>query len=143
MDRSKIQHDFVAAAKFLKGHENSNGKLGAVGFCFGGYMVNYLAAVDSDLIIAAVPFYGTPAKSELRKNIKASLLVQLAELDQRVNKTWPDYEKDLKSLGVSYKMHLYKNTNHGFHNDSTGRYDKDNAELAWQRTLTFFADKLT
>jgi carboxymethylenebutenolidase len=143
MDRSKIQQDFVAAAKFLKGHENNNGKLGAVGFCFGGYMVNFLAAVESDLITAGVPFYGTPAKPELRKNIKASLLVQLGELDERVNKSWPDYEKDLKRLGVSYQMHMYKNAKHGFHNDSTGRYDKENAELAWQRTVTFFTEKLT
>lgn len=142
MDRAKIQHDFVAAAKFLKNHENSNGRLGAVGFCFGGYIVNYLAAVESDILTAGVPFYGTPAKAELRKNIKASLLIQLGELDERVNKSWPDYEKDLKSLGVTYQMHLYKNAKHGFHNDSTGRYDKENAELAWQRTLSFFNEKL-
>lgn len=143
MDRSKIQQDFVAAAKFLKNYKNSNGKLGAVGFCFGGYIVNYLAAVESDLITAGVPFYGTPAKPELRKNIKASLLVQLGELDKRVNKSWPDYEKDLKSLGVEYQMHMYKNAKHGFHNDSTGRYDKENAELAWKRTLVFFTEKLS
>lgn len=142
MDRAKIQHDFVAAAKFIKQHPSSNGKLGAVGFCFGGYMVNYLAAIESDLIIAGVPFYGTPASKELRKNIKASLLVQLGELDERVNKSWPEYESDLKQAGVSYKMHMYKNANHGFHNDSTGRYDKENADLAWDRTLAFFAEKL-
>jgi len=142
MDRSKIEQDFVAAAKFLKNHTNSNGKLGTVGFCFGGYIVNYLVAVESDLITAGVPFYGTPAKPELRKNIKASLLVQLAELDDRVNKSWPGYEKDLKKLGVSYQMHMYKNAKHGFHNDSTARYDKENAELAWQRTLNFFTEKL-
>jgi carboxymethylenebutenolidase len=143
MDRSKIQQDFVAAAKFLKNHKQSNGKLGAVGFCFGGYIVNYLAAVESDLITAGVPFYGTPAKQALRKNIQASLLIQLGELDNRVNKSWPDYEKDLKRLGVSYEMHMYKNAKHGFHNDSTGRYDQENAELAWQRTLAFFKNKLT
>lgn len=143
MDRAKIQQDFVAAAKFLKGLKNSNGKLGAVGFCFGGYIVNYLAAIDSELLTAGVPFYGTPAKKELRKNIKASLLVQLGELDERVNKSWPEYEQDLKASKVDYQMHLYKNAKHGFHNDSTGRYDKDNAELAWERTLAFFAAKLT
>ena len=142
MDRAKIQHDFVAAANFIKQHPRSNGKLGAVGFCFGGYMVNYLAAIDSDLIIAGVPFYGTPASKELRKNIKASLLVQLGELDERVNKSWPEYESDLKQAGVPYKMHMYKNAHHGFHNDSTGRYDKENADLAWDRTLAFFAEKL-
>ena len=142
MDRSKIQHDFVAAAKFLKNYKNSNGNLGAVGFCFGGYIVNYLAAVESDLITAGVPFYGTPAKKELRKNIKASLLLQFGELDSRVNKSWPAYEEELKTLGVPYQMHMYKNANHGFHNDSTGRYDKENAELAWSRTLSFFEKQL-
>ncbi|WP_413700942.1 dienelactone hydrolase family protein [Psychromonas sp. KJ10-10] len=138
MDGSKIQADFVAATKFLKGHENSNGNLGAVGFCFGGYIVNYLATVESDLIAAGVPFYGTPAREDLRKNIKAPLLIQLGELDERVNKTWVGYEKDLISLGVPYQAHIYKNANHGFHNDSTGRYDEANAELAWTRTLEFF-----
>lgn len=142
MDKSKVQQDFVAAAKFIKNHENSNGKLGAVGFCFGGYIVNYLAAVESDLIAAGVPFYGTPATKELRKNIKAPLLLQFAELDKRVNKSWPEYEKDLTDLGVSYQAHIYKGANHGFHNDSTGRYDKENAELAWDRTLEFFKTNL-
>ena len=139
--RAKIQHDFVAAAHFLKAHANSNGKLGAVGFCFGGYMVNYLAAVDADLLSAGVPFYGTPASAELRKNIKSPLLIQLAELDQRVNATWPEYEQDLKANNVEYTMHMYKDANHGFHNDSTGRYDKVNAELAWLRTIEFFEQK--
>ena len=143
MDRSKIQQDFVAAAKFLKRHKNSNGKLGAIGFCFGGYIVNYLAAVESDLLSAGVPFYGTPAKKEIRQNIKASLLVQLGELDERVNKSWPEYELDLKNSGASFEMHMYKNAKHGFHNDSTGRYDKENAELAWGRTLKFFQEKLS
>lgn len=142
MDRAKIQNDFVAAAQFLKSHPNSNGKLGAVGFCFGGYVVNYLAAVDSELINAGVPFYGTPASESLRKNIKAPLLIQLGELDKRVNASWPQYEQDLKANNVEYTMHMYKNANHGFHNDSTGRYDKANAQLAWQRTIEFFNKKL-
>jgi carboxymethylenebutenolidase len=142
LDRAKIEHDFVAAGKFLKGHPNSNGKLGAVGFCFGGYIVNYLAAVDAELIQAGVPFYGTPAAKELRKNIKAPLMVQLAELDERVNQSWPEYEQDLKTFDVPYQMHMYKNANHGFHNDSTSRYDEANAELAWQRTLAFFTQHL-
>ncbi|MFQ3193569.1 MAG: carboxymethylenebutenolidase [Colwellia sp.] len=143
LDGSKIQQDFIAAAKFLKTHQRSNGKLGAVGFCFGGYMVNYLAAIEPELIVAGVPFYGTPAKKELRKNIKAPLLIQLGELDERVNSSWPEYENDLKSAGVPYQMHMYKNAKHGFHNDSTSRYDKENAELAWDRTLAFFAENLT
>ena len=143
MDEAKIRHDFVAAAHFLKSHPNSNGKLGAVGFCFGGYIVNYLAAVDADLLTAAVPFYGTPASASLRKNIKAPLMIHLAELDKRVNDSWPEYEQDLKTNKVEYTMHMYKDANHGFHNDSTARYDKENAELAWQRTLAFFNKKLS
>jgi carboxymethylenebutenolidase len=143
MDRAKIQNDFVAAAHFLKAHPSSNGKLGAVGFCFGGYIVNYLAAVDSDLLSAGVPFYGTPASESLHKNIKAPLLIQLGELDKRVNATWPEYEKSLKANNVEYTMHMYEGANHGFHNDSTGRYDEQNAELAWQRTLAFFNEKLS
>lgn len=142
MDRKKIQNDFVAAAQFLKSHPRSNGKLGAVGFCFGGYIVNYLAAVDSTLLSAGVPFYGTPASKELRKNIKAPLMIQLGQLDERVNATWPEYETDLKAHNVPYQMHMYPGAHHGFHNDSTGRYDEKNAELAWQRTLAFFTKKL-
>jgi carboxymethylenebutenolidase len=142
LERGKIQNDFVAAANFLKAHPMSNGKLGAVGFCFGGYMVNYLAAVDSNLLSAGVPYYGTPASKELRKNIKAPLLIQLGELDTRVNQSWPEYEQDLQAAKVEYQMHMYKGAKHGFHNDSTGRYDEENAELSWQRTLAFFKQKL-
>ena len=142
LDREKIQNDFVAAAHFLKSHTLSNGKLGAVGFCFGGYIVNYLAAVEPNLLSAGVPFYGTPASESLQKNIKAPLLIQLGELDKRVNATWPGYEENLKSAGVAFTMHMYEGANHGFHNDSTGRYDKENAELAWQRTLQFFEKHL-
>ena len=119
------------------------GKLGAVGFCFGCYIVNMLAAATPDLLDAGVPFYGTPAAEEIRKNIKAPLLVQLAELDKRVNATWPDYERALKAAGAPYTMHEYPQANHGFHNDSTGRYDKEQADLAWQRTVAFFKKHLT
>jgi len=142
MDKEKIQQDFIAAAEYIKRHPNSNGKLGAVGFCFGGYMVNYLAAVDSKLINAGVPYYGTPAVKELRQNIKAPLLVHLAEFDKRVNATWPEYESDLKAHQVPYTMHMYEQANHGFHNDSTSRYDEKQAELSWQRTLAFFNEQL-
>jgi carboxymethylenebutenolidase len=143
MDRVKIEQDFVAAAKFLKAHERSNGKLGAVGFCFGGYIVNMLAAVAPETLDAGVPFYGTPAAKEVRKNIKAPLLIQLAELDTRVNASWSEYETDLKAAGVNYTMHMYSKCNHGFHNDSTGRYDEKNAQLAWERTIAFFKQHLT
>ncbi|QBJ63096.1 dienelactone hydrolase family protein [Pseudoalteromonas sp. DL-6] len=143
LDRTKIQNDFVAAAHFLKAQPNSNGKLGAVGFCFGGYIVNYLASVDSNLLSAGVPFYGTPASESLHKNIKAPLMIQLGELDKRVNATWPEYEQSLKANNVEFTMHMYEGANHGFHNDSTGRYDEKNAELAWQRTLAFFKNHLS
>lgn len=143
LDRTKIQNDFVAAAHFLKAQPNSNGKLGAVGFCFGGYIVNYLASVDSNLLSAGVPFYGTPASESLHKNIKAPLMIQLGELDKRVNATWPEYEQSLKANNVEFTMHMYEGANHGFHNDSTGRYDEKNAELAWQRTLAFFKNYLS
>ena len=142
LEREKIQHDFVAAANFIKSHPRSNGKLGCIGFCFGGYIVNYLAAVDSNLIDAGVPFYGTPAATALRKNIKAPLMIQLGELDKRVNASWPEYEADLTANNVDYVMHMYPNAQHGFHNDSTGRYDKENAELAWSRSIAFFESKL-
>ena len=143
MDRAKIEQDFIAAARFLKGHETSNGKLGAVGFCFGGYIVNMLVAAAPELVDAGVPFYGTPAAEEIRGNIKAPLMIQLAELDERVNATWPDYEASLKANGVDYVMHMYPGANHGFHNDSTSRYDPEAAELAWTRTIEFFRDQLS
>ena len=142
LDRSKIEQDFIAAAGHLKSHEHSNGKLGAVGFCFGGYIVNLLAAVMPEELHAGVPFYGTPAAPELRKNVKGPLLIQLAELDKRVNASWPDYEADLKANGADYTMHLYEGAQHGFHNDSTGRYDEPMAELAWERTLAFYSKHL-
>ena len=142
MDREKLENDFIAAARFLKAHKRSSGKLGAVGFCFGGYIVNMLAAVLGDDLDAGVPFYGTPAAEEIRKNITAPLVIQLAEKDNRVNVSWPEYEEDLKELGVEYEMHMYPGTNHGFHNDSTDRYDKENAELAWERTIAHFEKHL-
>lgn len=142
MDRGKIEADFRAAAQFLKTHELSSGKLGAVGFCFGGYVVNMLAAAVPDTLNAGVPFYGTPAADEIRKNIKAPLLIQLAELDTRVNDSWPDYEKDLMAAMVDYTMHMYAGANHGFHNDSTARYDEAHANLAWERTVAFFKKHL-
>jgi len=143
LDRSKIEQDFIAAARFIKTHELSNGKLGAVGFCFGGYIVNMLVAAIPNDLNAGVPFYGTPAAKEIRKNIKAPLLIQLAELDRRVNGSWPEYEADLKANKNEYTMHMYPKANHGFHNDSTARYDEENAELAWKRTLAFFTKHLT
>lgn len=143
MDRAKIEEDFIAAARFVKAHPKGNGKLGAVGFCFGGYIVNMLAASIPEELNAGVPFYGTPAAETLRTNVKGPLLLHFAELDKRVNATWPDYEALLKANKVPYEAYIYPGVNHGFHNDSTARYDKEAAELAWNRTLEFFKLNLT
>ncbi|HDY7816961.1 TPA: dienelactone hydrolase family protein [Vibrio vulnificus] len=142
LDRAKIEQDFIAAAQYLKTHTLSNGKLGAVGFCFGGYVVNMLAAVMGEQLNAGVPFYGTPADKSLRADIKAPLQLHFAELDQRVNATWPDYEQDLKAINARYNAFIYPKVNHGFHNDSTARYAPEEAELAWQRTMEFFRREL-
>ncbi|WP_025741431.1 dienelactone hydrolase family protein [Aquimarina pacifica] len=140
-DRNKMLEDFIAAYEYLKSHKKCNGKVGVVGFCFGGWISNMMA-VRIPSLNAAVPFYGgQPSKEETAK-IKASLLLQFAELDTRVNKGWPAYEAALKENNKEYKAYFYKEVNHGFHNNSTPRYDKDAADLAWQRTLDFFVKKL-
>jgi carboxymethylenebutenolidase len=143
LERPKIEQDFIAAAKFLKTHDMSNGRLGVVGFCFGGYITNMLAATLPGTITAAVPFYGTPAKDSIVGNIKGPLMLQFAELDQRVNSAWPAYEALLKKNNVDFQAFIYPGVNHGFHNDSTGRYDREAAELAWSRTLAFFGKHLS
>ncbi|CAM3885553.1 Carboxymethylenebutenolidase [Vibrio aerogenes CECT 7868] len=143
LDKGKIEQDFIAAARVMKALPQGNGQLGAVGFCFGGYIVNMLAATMPKVLNAAVPFYGTPAASSLRTAVKGPLLIHFAELDKRVNATWPDYEQQLKSNQADYVAHIYKQVNHGFHNDSTGRYNEPAAELAWQRTLDFFDSHLS
>ncbi|MEJ2384960.1 MAG: dienelactone hydrolase family protein [Xanthomonadales bacterium] len=142
MDRGKLEEDFIAAARFLKAHEKSTGKLGAVGFCFGGYIVNMLAAVMPDQLDAAVPFYGTPAADSLRANVRGPLMLHFGGLDTRVNETWPAYEQVLKDNGAEYVAYVYEGVNHGFHNDSTGRYAPEEAELAWSRTVGFFKEHL-
>ncbi|WP_115717353.1 dienelactone hydrolase family protein [Gallaecimonas mangrovi] len=142
MDKGKMEEDFIAAALMLKSHPRSNGKLGAVGFCFGGYIVNMLAASLAPPLAAAVPFYGTPAAEPLRHNVKGPLMLHFAGLDKRVDATWPAYEQALKQNGAQYQAFFYENTNHGFHNDSTARYTPEAAELAWSRTLAFFAKQL-
>jgi carboxymethylenebutenolidase len=141
LDKDKIEQDFIAAADFLKHHPLSRGKLGVVGFCFGGYISNMLAATVPNLVDAAAPFYGTPPKSDIRA-IKAPLMLHFGELDKRVNATWVDYEPALKANKVNYQAFVYPGTNHGFHNDSTARYDKAAAELAWSRTIGFFNEHL-
>lgn len=136
-DRNEMLEDFIAAYEYLKNHKECNGKVGVVGFCFGGWISNMMAVRIPELA-AAVPFYGgQPAKEDVPK-IKAPLLLHYAELDTRVNEGWPAYEAALKENNKQYTAHMYPNVNHGFHNDSTPRYDKPAAELAWKRTVDFF-----
>jgi carboxymethylenebutenolidase len=142
VDRGKMTEDFVAAARWLKNRPESNGKLGVVGFCFGGGMSNTLAVRLGSDLTAAVPFYGgQPPAADVPK-IKARLLLHYAGLDTRVNGGWPAYEEALKANHLPYTAHIYENTNHGFHNDTTPRYDETAAKLAWQRTLDFFEKNL-
>ncbi|MGB7952239.1 MAG: dienelactone hydrolase family protein [Candidatus Binatia bacterium] len=137
LDRGKITEDFIAAAEFMLKHPQSTGKLGAVGFCFGGGMVNQLA-VRVPQLAAGVPFYGAAPAVEDVPKIKAALLLQFAEQDPNINKRWPDYEAALKANDIKYEVYIYPKTNHGFHNDTTPRYDAEAAKLAWQRTLDHF-----
>jgi carboxymethylenebutenolidase len=137
LDRAKITEDFIAAGEFLLKHPQSTGKLGAVGFCFGGGMVNTLA-VRMPQLAAGVPFYGAAPAVEDVPKIKAALLLQFAEEDPNINKRWPEYETALKATGVRYEAHIYPKTNHGFHNDTTPRFDEAAAKLAWQRTIDHF-----
>lgn len=140
-DRNEMLEDFVAAYDYLKGHEDCNGKVGVVGFCFGGWIANMMAVRLPDLS-AAVPFYGGQPAAEDVPKIQAPLLLHYAELDTRVNEGWPAYEKALKEHNNDYTAHMYPNANHGFHNDTTPRYDRAAAELAWKRTIDFFKEHL-
>ena len=138
LDQAKTREDFVAAAGYLKMLPQSTGKIGAVGFCYGGGMVNYLATRLGDQLSAGVAFYGSAPNAEDVPKIKAPLLIQSAENDPRINASWPDFEAALKAANVKYERHLYPGTQHGFHNDTTPRYDAAAAKLAWERTLAFF-----
>ncbi len=140
-DRNEMLNDFIAAYGFLKERKECSGNVGVVGFCFGGWISNMMAVKVPDLK-AAVPFYGGQPSAEETANIKAPLLIQYAELDKRVNAGWPDYEKALKENNINYTMHMYPGVNHGFHNDTTPRYDEDAAKLAWSRTVEFFKEHL-
>lgn len=142
LSQQKLLEDFIAAFEYLKAHPDSTGKVGVVGFCFGGGVSNAMATRLPDLA-AAVPFYGRQAASADVPNIKAPLLIHYAGLDDRINGGWPDYEKALKENDKTYTMHMYPNVNHGFHNDTTPRYDKEAAELAWSRTIAFFKENLS
>jgi carboxymethylenebutenolidase len=140
-DRNEMLEDFIAAYDYLKNHKDCNGKVGVVGFCFGGWIANMMAVRITDLS-AAVPFYGGQPPGEDVPKIKAPLLLHYAALDTRVNEGWPAYETALKTHNKEYTAYMYANANHGFHNDTTPRYDKAAAELAWKRTIDFFKEKL-
>ncbi|MEE8499742.1 MAG: YghX family hydrolase [Kiloniellales bacterium] len=142
LDRGKLLEDFIAAFRHLKSDPDSNGKVGVVGFCYGGGVANAMAVRLPDLA-ASVPFYGRQAKAEDVSRIEAPLLLHYAGLDQRINQGWPAYETALKAHGKEYTAHIYPGVNHGFHNDTTPRHDAAAAELAWTRTVDFFNAKLT
>lgn len=140
-DRNEMLEDFIAAYSFLKNHKDCNGKVGVVGFCFGGWIANMMAVRIPDLA-AAVPYYGGQAPAEDVPKIKAPLLLHYASLDTRVNEGWPAYEAALKQHNKKYTAYMYPDVNHGFHNDTTPRYDQAAAELSWKRTVEFFKEKL-
>jgi len=140
-DRNEMLEDFIAAYDYLKNHKDCNGKVGVVGFCFGGWISNMMA-VRIPTLSAAVPFYGGQPAAEDVPKINAPLLLHYAELDTRINEGWPAYEAALKANHKEYTEYMYAAANHGFHNDSTPRYDKAAAELAWGRTIEFFNKKL-
>ncbi|MEQ1856381.1 MAG: dienelactone hydrolase family protein [Longimicrobiales bacterium] len=141
LDRNAITEDFVAAAEWLMAHPQSTGRVGAVGFCFGGGLVNTLA-VRLPNLGAGVPFYGGQPAVEDVPRIQAPLMIQYAEVDERINAGWPAYERALRANGKHYVMHQYAGTNHGFHNDTTPRYDERAAKLAQDRTIAFFNQHL-
>jgi carboxymethylenebutenolidase len=137
LDQSKTREDFLAAADYLKHLPEGNGRVGVVGFCYGGGIANFLATRIPDLA-AVVPFYGDQPAAQDATRIKSPLLLHYAENDQRIDAGWPAYEAALKAAGVRYEAHFYPGTQHGFNNDTTPRYDEAAAKLAWQRTISFF-----
>ena len=137
LDQTKTHADFLVAAAILKALPEGNGKVGVVGFCYGGGIANFLATRIPDLA-AAVPFYGAQPTAEETAHIKAPLLLHYAGLDERITSGWPTYETALKAAGVDYQVYIYPGVQHGFNNDTTPRYDEAAAKLAWQRTTAFF-----
>lgn len=140
-DRNEMLEDFIAAYEYLRNHPDCNGKIGVVGFCFGGWIANMMA-VKVPTLGAAVPFYGGQPSAEDAAKVKAPLMLQYAGLDTRVNAGWPAYEEVLKANNVKYEAFIYPEVNHGFHNNTTPRYDEAAATLAWSRTIKFFKDNL-
>ena len=142
LDQAKLRTDMENSARFVKSHASSTGKLGVTGFCYGGGITNYLAAKLGADMHAGVPYYGVAADTASVANIKAPLLCHLAEKDERINTTYPAFEAALKAAGVDYQIHTYPGTQHGFHNNSTPRYDEAAAKASWERTLTHFRKHL-
>ena len=142
LDQAKLRTDLLNSARFLKAHKLSNGKLGATGFCYGGGVVNFLATAMGADLQAGVPYYGAAAATADVPRIKAPLLIQYAENDERINAMWPAYEAALKAAGVPHQAHFYPGTQHGFHNNSTPRYSEVAAKLSWERTVAFFGKYL-
>jgi carboxymethylenebutenolidase len=140
-NKAEMEEDFIAAYEYLKKHKDCNGKVGVVGFCYGGGIANMMAVRVPDLA-AAVPFYGSQPTAAEVPQIKAPLMLHYASLDTRITAGWPAYEAALKENGKKYQGFIYENVNHGFHNDTTPRYDKAAAELAWKRTIDFFGENL-
>jgi len=138
LDQAKCREDFVAAAGFLAARPECTGKIGTVGFCYGGGIVNFLATRLGSDLSAAVPFYGSAPNLEDVPKIRCPMLIQSAETDPRINASWPGYEEALKAAKVDYQRYLYPGTQHGFNNDTTPRYDEAAAKLAWSRTIAFF-----
>jgi carboxymethylenebutenolidase len=142
LDQGKLRTDMVNSARVLKAHALSTGKLGVTGFCWGGTATNFLAGTLGAEMQAGIPFYGAATETARVPAIKASLLIQYAETDERINAMWPAFEAALKASGVPYEMHMYPGTQHGFHNNSTPRYHEASAKLAWERTIAFFKRQL-
>lgn len=142
VDRAKLMNDFFAAFEHLKDHTDTTGKVGCTGFCYGGGVCNAMAVAYPELA-ASVPYYGRQASAEDVPRIQAPLLLHYGALDTRVNEGWPAYEAALKANNKTYTAHIYDDANHGFHNDSTPRYDEEMAELSWQRTIAFFSEHLS
>ncbi len=142
LDQPKLRTDMLNSAKFLKTHAMSTGKLGVTGFCWGGGTTNWLATALGPDMQAGVPYYGAAAETAAVPQIKAPLLIQLAENDERINSMYPAYEAALKAAGVPYEAFVYPGTQHGFHNNSTPRYNEAAAKLSWDRTIAFFRKNL-
>ena len=142
LDQAKLRTDMLNSARYLKSHALSSGKLGVTGFCWGGGTTNFLAVTLGGDMQAGVPFCGAAPETAAVSSIKAPLLIQYAESDERINALWPAFEGALKANAVPYEMYIYPGTQHGFHNNSTPRYHEASAKLAWERTMAFFKKQL-